>query len=693
MRTQLTVLICASCLAASAAPAAEAGLGFVSGSDLMDLSLEQLMSIPVSSASGYEQHISDAPSSVTIVTRGDIEAFGYRTLADAVSSAAGFYSGYDRSYHSMGVRGFNRPGDYNTRMLVLINGMRVNEPIYGMGNVGGEFPVDIDLVERIEIVRGPSASLYGSAAFFAIINVITRDAEDVAPAEVSLAAGSHNAYRARVTGAHLFDGRGSLLVSGSILRSRGDDLHFPRYNDPESNDGVAEGVDGEDLESVFLHGTYGDLQLQATWRNRFKERPTASYGTLFNDPDGYDEDTEVAVSLSWAGNLSPAWGGLFRAGYQRYRYEAGWPYDYSEGEEEEEGLVRQPGLRRVSGRADGEDEESRYVDLDRSGSESLSAAAQVTARILPGHVMTAGFDLNRAYHIRQEYIEANEVVSDRTDDHTYIGAYLQDEIALGSWGLINAGLRYDRMEPYGHHRFSPRTALVTRTSAVTTLKLIYGEAFRTPNAYELHYDDGEDGVMKPNPDLEPETIRTWEAVVEHDLTEHLRLNLSLYSYRIEGLISQEQDSGDGMLVFGNLDAAVATGGELTAIADLPRGVRAWMSYGYSEATDRVGDRRLSNSPGHLAKLNLIAPVVDTRLTVSVEAQYIGERYTVEREKVCDAVVVNSTLRCRRFRNLETLLSVYNLFDRSYAHPVGREIAGGLVEQDGRTFRLKATYAF
>ncbi len=672
MKTRLTVLICASCLAASAVPAAEAGLGFVASGDLMDLSLEQLMSIPVSSASGYEQRISDAPSSVTIVTRGDIQAFGYRTLADAVSSAAGFYTGYDRSYHSMGVRGFNRPGDYNTRMLVLINGAGVNEPIYGMGRLGGEFPLDIDLIERIEIVRGPSASLYGSAAFFGIINVITRDAGDVAPAEVSLEAGSHDAYRARVTGAHLFGGRGSLLVSGSMLRSRGDDLHFPRYNDPESNDGVAEGVDGEDLESVFLHGTYGDLQLQATWMNRFKERPTASYETLFNDPDGYDEDTEVAVSLSWAGDLSPIWGGLFRAGYQRYRYEAGWPYDYSEEEE---------------------DEEDRYLDLDRSRSESLSAAAQVTARILPGHLMTAGLDLKRAYHIEQEYIEADESVFERSDDHTYIGAYLQDEMALASWGLINAGLRYDRMEPYGHHRFSPRTALIVRPSGGTTLKLIYGEAFRAPNAYELHYDDGEEGAMKSNPNLDPETIRTYEAVVEHDATDCLRLNVSLYSYRIKGLITQEQDPEDGMLVFRNLDAAVATGGEVMAIAYLPRGLRAWMSYGYSEATDRVGDRRLSNSPEHLGKVNVIAPVVDTRLTLSVEAQYIGELYTVERDKVGDAVVVNSTIRCRRFRNLETLLSVYNLFDRNYAHPVGREIAGGLVEQDGRTFRLKATYAF
>ncbi len=691
MRKRYAALPCGLGLTASVIPALAVGLAMSAGADLMDLSLEELMNIPVRSASGFEQRTSDAPSSVTIVTRQDIQSFGYRTLADAVSSAAGFYVGYDRAYHSIGVRGFNRPGDYNTRMLVLVNGVRINEPIYGMGRVGGEFPLDIELIERIEIVRGPSASLYGSAAFFGIINVITRDAEGIAPAEVSLAAGGHDAYRARVTGAHLFGGRGSLLVSGSMLRSAGNDLYFPLYDDPEYNDGVAEGLDGEKIESVFLRAIYGNFALQAVYLNRLKDRPTASYETLFNDPGGYDRDREAAVALSWEGDLSPDWGGLFRAGYQRYWYEATWPYDYSLWDEDEKRHTHPESHGRALVRADGEGEK-RYVDRDEAASESIDGTTRITARILPGHMLTAGVDVRHAFSLEQEYIAEGETALAEDCDYTYVGAYLQDEMALASWGLINAGLRYDRMESGGYHRFSPRTAVIVNPFERSTLKLIYGEAFRAPNAYELHYDDGEE-TMKSNPDLDPETIRTYEMVWEQKVTDYLRLNLSLYNYRIKGLITQEQDPDDGLYVFRNLDAAMTTGGEVTAIADLPRGLRARMSYGYSDATDRVRDRRLSNSPEHLGKLNLIAPVVDTRLTVSLEAQYIGELYTVDREKVGDAVVVNSTLRCRRIRNLETALTVYNLFDRSYSHPVSDVIAGKLVEQNGRTFRLNATYAF
>ena len=66
-----------------------------------------------------------------------------------------------------------RPGDYNSRMLLLINGHRLNDNVYDSAQIGTEFPLDMDLVERIEVVRGPSSSLFGTNAVFGVINVIT----------------------------------------------------------------------------------------------------------------------------------------------------------------------------------------------------------------------------------------------------------------------------------------------------------------------------------------------------------------------------------------------------------------------------------------------------------------------------------------------------------------------------------------
>ena len=112
----------------------------------------------VYSASKYEQKVTEAPSSVSIVTADEIKKFGYRTLADIIRSVRGFHVTYDRNYSYVGVRGFAPPGDYNTRLLLLVDGHRVNDNVYDMAFVGTEFVLDVDLIERVEIVRGPSSS-------------------------------------------------------------------------------------------------------------------------------------------------------------------------------------------------------------------------------------------------------------------------------------------------------------------------------------------------------------------------------------------------------------------------------------------------------------------------------------------------------------------------------------------------------
>ena len=135
--------------------------------NLVGKSLEELMEIPIESvvtASRYRQRVTEAPASVTVVTSEEIRRYGWRTLADVLQSVRGFHISYDRFYHYIGVRGFSRPGDFNARVLVLIDGHRVNENVYEGAYLEDGFPVSMDLVERIEIIRGPGSSLYGTNA-------------------------------------------------------------------------------------------------------------------------------------------------------------------------------------------------------------------------------------------------------------------------------------------------------------------------------------------------------------------------------------------------------------------------------------------------------------------------------------------------------------------------------------------------
>ncbi len=178
-----------------------------SGRDLADVEIEDLLRIEVQRVFGASerlQPVTEAPSSVTIVTADEIARYGYRTLADILRSVRGFYVSNDRNYSYLGVRGFARPGDYNTRVLLLINGHRVNDNVYDQAAIGADFGVDVAMFDRVEIIRGPASSLYGTSAFFAVVNVITRRGASLNGISVDLDAGTLGTGIARVAGGRRF---------------------------------------------------------------------------------------------------------------------------------------------------------------------------------------------------------------------------------------------------------------------------------------------------------------------------------------------------------------------------------------------------------------------------------------------------------------------------------------------------------
>src|ERR1043166_3954738 len=160
-----SILLLAVCFSASAQEATTKPKP-----DLTELSLEALGNIDVPTvyaASKVEQKTTEAPSSITIVTADEIKRFGHRTLVDVLQSVQGFNVSYDRNYAFLGARGVSL-GDFNSRVLLLVDGHRVNDNLTDGAFIETAFILDIDLVDRVEIIRGPGSVLYGNNAFFGV---------------------------------------------------------------------------------------------------------------------------------------------------------------------------------------------------------------------------------------------------------------------------------------------------------------------------------------------------------------------------------------------------------------------------------------------------------------------------------------------------------------------------------------------
>jgi len=653
----------------SAAEESPAALAF---NDLTKMSIEDLMNVSVYSASRYEQKATEAPSSVSVVTADEIRKYGYRTLADILKSLRSFYVTYDRNYNYIGVRGFAPPGDFNTRLLLLVDGHRINDGIYDTAAVGTEFILDVDLIDRVEVIRGPSSSLYGSNAFFGVINVITRRGNDLKGIEVSGEAASFGTFKGRATYGNRLGNGLEVLLSGTAFRSEGQNLFFPEFNDPATNNGIAEKRDGDTFQSLFSTFAYRGFTFQAAYISREKTIPTGSYGTVFNDPRNRTVDDRYYADLKYDGSFDEKTNFSSRVFYDWYGYRG----DY---------VFSDNAINPVS--------PFQFVNKDDTRNAWWGVEAKLTRKMLETHRLTVGVEYRD--YFRQDQRNFDETpFAIRLDDKrttTVWAIYLQDEFEIAKGLILNAGVRHDQYSTFGGTT-SPRVALIYNPRPKTTLKLLYGKAFRAPNVFETFYTDG--GVtQKANPALRPEKIETIEGVIEQSVGNHLRFLAAGYSYRITDLITQNTDPVDALLVYRNGTPVHARGVETELNGRWGNGLEGRASYTYQETTDEL-DQRLVNSPRHLAKLNLIVPLLAEKVFAGGESQYVGKRTSLQGDIARAYYVANLTLYGRNLvAGLDGSAGVYNLFDYRYGDPTGNKLPEDILPQDGRSFRAKLTYRF
>jgi outer membrane receptor for ferrienterochelin and colicins len=634
--------------------------------DLGDASVAELGNIQVYSASKHLQSASDAPSAVTVITADEIQEFGFRTLADILESVRGFYVTYDRDYSFVGVRGFGRLGDSNNRVLVLIDGHRVNDNVFGEPYIGGEFLLDVDLIERVEIIRGPSSSLYGADAFFAVISVITRKPPQLKGVEFSFAPASYGTFDGRATYGGQYRGL-DMLLSGTFYESQGQTLFYPQFDNPATNNGITRNTDYENFQHIVATLSLHGFTLQGLFSARDKGVPTGYFGALFNDPRTRNLDYHRYFDLSYRHSIGEGWDLTARTSYDQARLQA--PVAYS------------------TGLPDG----STTVDTYSFRGSWWNTEFKLSRTFLEKHKATLGTEITD--NLRQDqgdYTPIGNIFAADPASSVNWALYAQDEFDILHNLILSAGLRYDHYSGFGGPT-NPRLGLIYHPFHPTTLKLLYGSAFHAPEPFEIRPDFA---FFENNLQLRPETIHSVEAVVEQTLGHRFKLSGTVFQNRIEGLITLDTDNNNGLSVYRNSEKADALGVGLELDGRFPGGLETTASYGYTDAEDAVTHKALSNAPRQLAKLNLAAPFMRKRFLASVNVQYTSPRLTLAGNYVSGFATFDTTLLAHTLgKHLDFSASVYNLLDKKYFDPGRPEDPEDAIQQDGRNFRIKLTGRF
>jgi outer membrane cobalamin receptor len=639
-------LLCLAGMMASHQAAAE---------ELTHMSLEQLMQISVVGASKYEQKQSQIGAAVSVITRAEIRAFGWRTLDQALASLPGVYVTYDRQFTYLGVRGFSLPGDYNTRVLVTINGNRVNDPIFDSGPFGRELPLDMDLIERIEFIPGPGGAVYGQNAMFAVVNIVTRTGAEVNGAEAAVGYQQpQSLIEGRASwGARLGNGV-DVLVSVSGMNSQGQNLFFDYGASGKS--GIAWGLDGDRTKQFFGSVARGPWSFEFVYGFEHKDDPTALYQSDPLVPGAYQETGYALTQLQYQDNFANdtlhATARLFTGNdVSNERLSFGTFYAYP------------------------------------STPDLIGIEARLVTSAIASHTLMAGLEAQDNYNIDQsQMVAAQPSLNISVPGSGYrIGVYGQDEWRLSNVLAATVGFRVDHNDTTAT-AVSPRLAFIWQATPETTAKALYGIAHRAPNAFE--------DLARFEPDapllhLDGETIDTLEFDLDQRVGRDLALRASVYQWTLHNLILEDDSTAD---VYANTQPVDTRGIELSTDKTWDSGARLRDSVSLQHATYRSGEE-VANSPKVLGKLNFSSPLPVGGLRLGYELRYDSSRLNLNGTSLGGYALSNVFLSTESLaKGLELSLGVGDLFDKHYAQPASASHWQTSLEQDGRSVRADIHYA-
>lgn len=482
---------------------------FAEGADLLSLSLEELLQAKVTSSTLTEESIQTVPSSITLFTRADIHRLGLKNLPQLLNMVPGYQSYRTDASSlilSLSSRG-RRLGNVGSEVLILIDGQRLNNDWAG-GASQSDSLISLEHVERVEFIRGPGSSIYGSNALMGVINIITGRHRQIV-AEVGSFGNRHASaqwfWQSEI---------GSLAIYAKHSESDGENLQiYEPFSKPEAPVFVNT-RDPFQTNDVYLRAEVGEFSFAARSSQR-RQEDFYAYGYVDNNSN---------LNRSWSDSVS-----------------VGWHRSFAEGLSLEGNVHNNHKSFRV-----------------------ISAASLVPYLLIDGIISEQ--ELGTEWLLKGNYDQSNWLVGMEwrnprlvdTDAHfgppenshliNVLQAPENGRVINGLFGQykthltpameLTLGLRRDSYSDFGSH-LSPRVGLVQQWNEKNTIKLLYSEAFRAPARVENSIINV--SAFEKNPDLKPETSKTAELVWIHLLAEGY-ISTSLYNTYVKDAIVDDVTS-------------------------------------------------------------------------------------------------------------------------------------------------------
>ncbi len=637
-------------------------------------------------ATKHKTLISKAPGIATVITSKQIKQMGFRTLVDILKLVPGFYISMDETgEREIAVRGVL--DDASQKIKILIDGHSIND-VWRGGATWNFNDLVVENIKRIEVVRGPGSALYGQNAFLAVVNIITKDTEDIDGFQVTASGGSFSTQNY-----NLLFGReyGDLKISGFLdyfdtegfSRKVERDILFP---EPFS---MSPGRSQNEKEKT-------DLNLKLSYKNlahngKYMKKRREDYigvGDALND-DTDLKDTYIFSELTYKLQLGERLSMTPKAYYDQYNYD---PFF----------TQRPDGFVDSDGRfyPDGLKGQLRFKQ------RTFGFDNQVNYKVFEGNELTFGFQYEWIHqgdiHYNTNFNPAtlaplpnltsfsSTLPFTRRATRQIWALYLQDEWNITKDIDLTVGVRHDHFTRF-EGTTNPRVGLIWRFMEDAHLKLLFATAFRAPSFQELFLTNNSGKIGNPN--LDPEKINTYEIGLGYNFTSHIRASMNFFYNRIRDKIVLDTGSPKQ---FQNGSGARIYGVEAEFRADFGDDNYVFGNYTFQDAEDTRNRNRLPDVPEHSGNFGINAgfwKYANANLTTLVSGSRPREDGDT-RHKISAQVLVNFTLIGRSFiDNFEVRGSVFNLFDKNYDDPASINTVPTDYPQQGRSFIFELRYEF